>query len=642
MRAAVRERERVAALDGLRGLALVAVLAYHAVPGLAPGGFLGVDIFFVLSGFLLTTLLLGENEVFGTIDRVAYAVRRVRRIAPALLVLLASLVVIVPIAAPADVHRLPGDIVSSLLGLTNWHLIRDGSSYFAQAGRPSFVRHLWSIAVEVQFYVLCPFLVGWLARRRPKVAVGALVAGIVASAALMGLLFNAGDPSRAYYGTDTRMHALLMGCLVAVVLPLRRAPQATSGRRNAVGALTLLTCFALIVVGGQTARLMYPFGFLTVEAATAVLIALALQPGFIADLFVRPELRWLGVRSYGIYLWHWPIVVLVRPGTSADWPAVPAALAIVGGGLVLGSLSWRYVEQPFLRRRRTPVRQGVALRLALFGLAAAVVGVALARIPTTDPLAQVLHAGEKVIAAQPPPTAPPETTTTATTSLPAPMTTPPGTAAPVRIRVAAAPASRPAPKAQPKLVLPPPGSVPVTAVGDSVMLGGADELHKRLGSTGYIDAKESRYFDQAAPILHDLRARGALGRVVIIHLGNNGPVSNSDVDKVMAELNGVPNVLLVNVRVNRSWQNEVNQTLASAAARYPTVQMVDWYAYSAGHGDWFQADGTHFRTSSGPGANGYANLLVGSIPPPPTTTTEAPTTTTPPPTTTSTTGPLVP
>jgi len=140
VRAAVRERERVAALDGLRGLALVAVLAYHAVPGLAPGGFLGVDIFFVLSGFLLTTLLLGENEVFGTIDRVAYAVRRVRRIAPALLVLLASLVVIVPIAAPADVHRLPGDIVSSLLGLTNWHLIRDGSSYFAQAGRPSFVR----------------------------------------------------------------------------------------------------------------------------------------------------------------------------------------------------------------------------------------------------------------------------------------------------------------------------------------------------------------------------------------------------------------------------------------------------------------------------------------------------------------------
>src|SRR4051812_17493413 len=220
---ATQQRQRIAALDGLRGLALVAVLAYHTAPDLFPGGFLGVDIFFVLSGFLLTTLLLGEFAKAGAIDRLAYAVRRVRRIAPALLMLLTALVVFVPILAPGAPHRLPGDIVSSVLGVTNWHLIRDGSSYFAQAGRPSFVRHLWSIAIEIQFYVLCPFLVGWLARRRPKVAIGALVAGIAASATLMGLLYSWPDPSRAYFGTDTRIHALLMGCLVAVVLHHRRA-----------------------------------------------------------------------------------------------------------------------------------------------------------------------------------------------------------------------------------------------------------------------------------------------------------------------------------------------------------------------------------------------------------------------------------
>jgi hypothetical protein len=214
----------------------------------------------------------------------------------------------------------------------------------------------------------------------------------------------------------------------------------------------------------------------------------------------------------------------------------------------------------------------------------------------------------------------------------------------VRVRTASAPAAAPAPT--PHLSLPAPGSVPVTAIGDSVMVAGADELHQRLGSSGYIDAKQNRYFSQAAPIIRDLRARGALGRVVIIHLGNNGPVSNSDVDAVMGELNGMPNVLLVTVRVNRSWQDEVNQTLRAAAARYPTVQIVDWYARSAGHGDWFQGDGTHFKTSSGPGANAYADLLAGSIPPQPTTTTEAPTTTTtpppPPPTTTTTVAPLVP
>src|SRR5205807_10443386 len=233
-----------------------------------------------------------------------------------------------------------------------------------------------------------------------------------------------------------------------------------------------------------------------------------------------------------------------------------------------------------------------------------------------------------VIAAQPAPTATPETTTTATTDAPSPPTAAPTAAAPrpVRVRTAVAPTRAPAPAPKPSLSLPPPGSVPVTAIGDSVMVSAADELHRRLGPSGYIDAKQNRYFSQAAPIIHDLRARGALGRVVIIHLGNNGPVSDGDVNAVMAELNGVPNVLLVTVRVDRSWQDEVNQTLRNAAPRYPNVQIVDWYAASAGHGDWFQADGTHFRTSSGPGANAYADLLVGSIPPPPTTTTESTTT----------------
>ncbi|MBV9412000.1 MAG: acyltransferase [Acidimicrobiia bacterium] len=384
---------------------------------------------------------------------------------------------------------------------------------------------------------------------------------------------------------------------------------------------------------------MYPLGFLAVELATAVMIAVALQPGLLSSLLGRRDLRWLGLRSYGIYLWFWSIEVLVKPGTSSDWPAVPAAIAIVGGGVLLGALSYKYVERPFLVRREPRERQGVALRLALLALAAAVVGVALARIPTTDPLAQVLHAGEKVIAAQPPPTAPPDTTTTATTAPPPPPTAAPVTAATqVRVRTVPVRAATPA-RPQPMLNLPPPGSVPVTAIGDSVMLGAADEMHQRLGASGYIDAKLNRYFSQAAPIIHDLRAKGALGRVVIIHLGTNGPVSDSDVDSVMAELNGVPNVLLVTVRVDRSWQDEVNQTLRNAATRYPNVQIVDWYSYSAGHSDWFQADGTHFRTSSGPGANAYADLLVGSIPPPPTTTTEAPTTTVPPPppSTTSTT-----
>src|SRR5205807_2671089 len=153
---------------------------------------------------------------------------------------------------------------------------------------PSFVRHLWSIAVEVQFYVLCPFLVGWLARRRPKVAVTALVAGIAGSATLMVVLYRSPDPSRAYFGTDTRIHALLVGCLLALLLGLR-------------------------------------------------------------------ERRLLGKRPHLPYLLHWPLVILVIPGTRAEWPAMPAGVVIVGGGLLLGAISYRYVERPFLRAAAPPV-----------------------------------------------------------------------------------------------------------------------------------------------------------------------------------------------------------------------------------------------------------------------------------------------
>jgi peptidoglycan/LPS O-acetylase OafA/YrhL len=662
------QKQRIASLDGLRGLALVAVLAYHVAPGWFRGGFLGVDVFFVLSGFLLTALLLGEHDLRGTIDRLGYAVRRVRRIAPALLVLLAALVVIVPVLARSDAHRLPGDVLSSLAGVTNWHLIGDGSSYFARAGRPSFVRHLWSIAVEIQFYVVCPFLVGWLARHKPRVAIATLVAGIAASATLMGVLYRSADPSRAYFGTDTRIHALLVGCLAAVVLHRARqrrsdnssfwgptgTPQGLFHRKNGVGLVPLAVVALLVLVGGERSRAMYPAGFLAVEVATAAMIFLALRPGLLTNLLARDDVRWLGKRSYGIYLWHWPLVVLVRPGTSADWPIVPAAVVTLAGAVVLGALSYRFVELPFLRPGRGamhPSRRTAALHVALLTVAAASVGTALARVPTTDSLAEVLHAGEKVLATQPLPstTAPAPATTTATTA--PPTSGPAGTAAPRAARVRTAPvvARAPRPQAAPKPQLAPlpPGSMPVTAIGDSVMVAAAGELKKRLGPSGYIDAKQNRYFSEAAPILHQLRAQGALGRIVVIHLGNNGPVSPGDIDAAMREVPDVQNVLLVTVRVDKSWQNSVNQTLRDGAARWPQIQIVDWYAYSSGHGDWFQADGTHFRTSSGPGANAYADLIAGSIPPPPTTTTTAPppppTTAPPPPTTTSTTAvPLVP
>ena len=271
-----RERSRVGPIDGLRGLALVAVLLYHAAPGTVRGGFLGVESFFVLSGYLLTALLLDEHRRTGRIDRVGYAQRRLRRIYPGLIVLLAALVVVVPLADYADSHRLPLDVLSSLFGLTNWRLIADGTSYFAHLGNPSYVRHLWSIAIELQFYVLCPFLVGWIARRRPATAIRVLVAGIATSASLMAVLYRSPDPSRAYFGTDTRMGALLAGCLVAVLLSRRGdaiGPRFRTTASQLGGPAALAVLLALVVWADETARLLYPAGFLLTQAATGTIIA---------------------------------------------------------------------------------------------------------------------------------------------------------------------------------------------------------------------------------------------------------------------------------------------------------------------------------------------------------------------------------
>ena len=628
-------RRRVAPLDGLRGVALLAVLAYHLAPNAAPGGFLGVETFFVLSGYLLATLLLDEHARTGAIDAMAYFRRRARRMAPALGVLVAVLLVAGPVVAPDDAHRLGGDLVSSVLGLTNWHLIADQASYFDRQGRPSLVRHLWSVAVELQFYVLCPFVVAWVARRRRAVAARALLAGVVLSAGAMAQLYRSADPSRAYYGTDARLGALLAGVLLALLhQQRRRAPDVPPPRRAriaVVGAVGLAALLALYLAAGDQGRFSYPLAFLTTQAATAAVIAAALRPGPVAAVLGNRRLRWLGRRSYGIYLWHWPAVALLRPGIDVDWhPAVAGAVSLAVA-LVLGAVSYGLIERPMLAASRTgPVPDPVRRRSGPVGWVAAAVAAGgvfglFLHLPRTDPLAETLRAGQQVLAAQrppvPAPTVPetvPPTTAAPTTTLP-PPTAPPSTDAPPPATAPEpqpAPATAPAPA--PAAAAPQPAPAPtVTAVGDSIMVSAAGALRDRLGPTAFIDAVMNRQFRDAAGVVRAMREAGTLGSVVVVHLGTNGPVTPADIDAVVAEAPAAVPVLLVNVRAHTAWAASVNQLLAEAPARHPRVRLVDWYAASEGHREWFQSDGTHFRTMSGPGANAYADLLVASVPPPP-------------------------
>jgi len=301
-------------LDGLRALAVAGVFVYHSRIDWLPGGFLGVDLFFVLSGFLITSLLLTEWRTENRVDLRRFWLRRAKRLLPALVVVVLAALILSAIFARGDLSRTRGDAFSSLFYYTNWHEIIANHSYFARMGNPSLLQHLWSLAVEEQFYLIWPLLLVpglvLLGRKRLPMLV---IAGIAASAALMWILYNPnGDPSRVYFGTDTRAFLLLMGILLALVWPwIMRMRQ----------AVPLLEFFGIAALVGSVLLFrqmqdfnptLYRGGDLAAAFCFAVLVAAVAHPktGIGEALGIAP-LRWVGERSYGIYLWHWPIIVLV-------------------------------------------------------------------------------------------------------------------------------------------------------------------------------------------------------------------------------------------------------------------------------------------------------------------------------------------
>ena len=348
-------------LDGLRAVAVIGVILYHLGFSWIPGGLLGVGVFFTLSGYLITDILLSQVDS-GGVKLKEFWLARARRLFPALFVVLVVVMAWVTLIGPHQSPDFRGAVGSAAFYFNNWFLIFHDVSYFAQFGTPDPLNHLWSLSVEEQFYILWPLMIiGGVAliKEAPsaggtRVRLAAVTVGLTLISAIeMAILYEPGiDPSRVYYGTDTRAQELLLGAALAMVWPSRRLranirPQARK-TIDAAGVLGLLVIALMFWQSEEFSPFLYRGGFLLLSIATVLAVAAMAHPASKLGPIVgcRP-MRWIGERSYGIYLWHFPIIVLTSPeGSLQQGVDIPRAILQTAATFAVAALSWKYIENP--------------------------------------------------------------------------------------------------------------------------------------------------------------------------------------------------------------------------------------------------------------------------------------------------------
>jgi peptidoglycan/LPS O-acetylase OafA/YrhL len=614
----------VPGLDGLRALAVIAVIIYHANREWLGGGFLGVEVFFVISGYLITLLLIAERERTGAVSLTDFWVRRARRLLPALFTLLIGVITYCALFNRDRLGRLRGDVVGGFFYVSNWFQVWTGSSYTSSAEFAP-LRHLWSLAVEEQFYIIWPLVMFLLLRNmrsRTLPIIGFVFTGLaVVIAVYTAVIFRTGPidtientPEQfmsffgrevlrtdfLYLGTVSRASGLLLGAALATAWrpwSIRRARAGANA--NGLDFLGILGLASLAYMcwkfretvsteaGTEGYALLYRGGLILVALATILVIATVTHPRSRLGKYVigTPLLVWIGKRSYGLYLYHWVVFQAYRK--SAGMPLEAREfIALMAITVVLTEASFQFIETPIRtgralasyrawRMRNGGVRGPLPIVLATLAIVPvfSVVSMAGARVMPEEVAGNLDENSGAVV------TIPPTTVPVGTTTLPA-----------------VAPTTVPATKFD------------VFAVGDSVMLGSA----RKLTSYGItVDAAKNRQVSSGAQVLDYRNKTGELGDNVVIHLGTNGRTTASTFDQVMKPLSKVKRVIVLTVRVPGSAYSDKNNAIITALPLvYPNVTVLDWEALSKGKKDWFASDGIHPNAL---GQDNYVGLILKAL-----------------------------
>ena len=575
----------IPAIDGLRAVAVIAVILYHLGVSWIPGGFLGVDLFFVISGYVITRLLLDSIQERGGLDLRDFYMARIRRLLPPLVFMIVVTSIIVGIWAPDTTKKFLTDAPFSIFGGMNWWLVFNQQDYFESSGRPPLLQHTWSLAVEAQFYLLWPLILLLVLKYFGKkvIPAAALTIAAISGVALMLVSFqldvtNSSKVSHIYFGTDTHSIGLFLGAALAVSwipqnfnLQVTRRAQDFIDGIGVFGFIGILATFALIDESKPTLyRIAFPLAGIF---GTAILISIVHPASRFAPLLRNKVLLWIGERSYAIYLWHWVIFQISRPQVDLDgenWALFSLRILLV---LAMADISLRLVELPIrsgavaywfggMKYRTKAVRRKqkltVALSLSILIITSASVSVsAIVRVDRENQeLIQLLKDADK------------------------PIITP--------IEDSANPG--------------------LWVTGDSVILG----IRHVLEMNHPIALINARVGRQAPELLEVMLRDGplVLDSPVVFNIGNNNALTRAQVIAIFEAVKAAPQIIVVNTAVPRPWRDANNELINEIATTYPNAVVVRWDQISEGHPEYFAPDGVHLVPT---GARAYVAAITSNL-----------------------------